>query len=544
MKSSISFASVLVFVILSTVLWPVPLSNAGGSTLLATTKTDTLADLALSPWPHFLHDLGRTSRSPYIGPDHPVLKWHYSHPTGLGAPVAIGPDGTVYASQDVEGKLYAIAPGGSLKWTFLIPHPTILFTPPALGPDGTIYIGDPSYSQGHLYALNPDGSQKWSHFTNGIRATPGFGADGTVYIASTSAVLYALDPVDGSEKWVYKGNRWAENYASPAIGNDSTIYIPSPHEWTLDAINPDGTNKWSRDTDVTGDHRYIPEDSPVIADDGTIYIRGASTPWGVGGWLHAFTPDGVLKWEYNLWTRYGSSPALGHDGTIYIVTWPTKLHALTPNGELKWTHEFTNSPQVEWAPIPVVDGNDTIYLPTPDGKLYAINPDGTEKWAYQVSTTGGVGQPIIDADGTLLVGGAGGLYAIGESNSPPDCSVAMPSVSKIWPPNHKFVPVEVAGVSDPDGNSISITINSIFQDEPVNGNGDGNTSPDGQGVGTATAQVQAERDGGGNGRVYHISFTADDGNGGSCSGEVLVGVPHDKKDTPIDDGPLYDSTVP
>jgi hypothetical protein len=43
--------------------------------------------------------------------------------------------------------------------------------------------------------------------------------------------------------------------------------------------------------------------------------------------------------------------------------------------------------------------------------------------------------------------------------------------------------------------------------------------------------------------VYHISFTADDGHGGFCSDEVLVGVPHDKKATPVDDGALFDSTV-
>ena len=50
---------------------------------------------------------------------------------------------------------------------------------------------------------------------------------------------------------------------------------------------------------------------------------------------------------------------------------------------------------------------------------------------------------------------------------------------------------------------------------------------------------------GGNGRVYRISFTADDGNGGSCTGEVLVSVPKSqgKKGAAVDDGPLFDSTV-
>ena len=50
----------------------------------------------------------------------------------------------------------------------------------------------------------------------------------------------------------------------------------------------------------------------------------------------------------------------------------------------------------------------------------------------------------------------------------------------------------------------------------------------------------------GNGRVYHIGFFADDGMGGSCSGEVYIGVPHDQRQgsIPVDDGPLYNSTIP
>ncbi len=46
--------------------------------------------------------------------------------------------------------------------------------------------------------------------------------------------------------------------------------------------------------------------------------------------------------------------------------------------------------------------------------------------------------------------------------------------------------------------------------------------------------------------MYAISFTAEDGKGGSCTNTVQVGVPHDrgKGAIPIDDGQNYDSTVP
>lgn len=130
-------------------------------------------------------------------------------------------------------------------------------------------------------------------------------------------------------------------------------------------------------------------------------------------------------------------------------------------------------------------------------------------------------------------------------NAPPDCSRATPSVSKLWSPDHKFVPISILGVTDPDGDPVSITINSIFQDEPVKEVGSGSTCPDATGVGTATAQVRAERSGTGDGRVYHISFTADDGRGGTCTGEVKVCVPHDqgKGNNCVDEGALFNSTV-
>jgi len=134
------------------------------------------------------------------------------------------------------------------------------------------------------------------------------------------------------------------------------------------------------------------------------------------------------------------------------------------------------------------------------------------------------------------------------SNRPPDCSSAYASVGTLWPPNHKFVPISVLGVTDPDGDAFVITIHSIFQDEPVDGVTDYEfTSPDGTGVGTTTASVRAERLGSpeapGDGRFYHIGFTASDSYGGTCTGSVKVTVPHDETHRPVDGGALYDSTL-
>lgn len=138
--------------------------------------------------------------------------------------------------------------------------------------------------------------------------------------------------------------------------------------------------------------------------------------------------------------------------------------------------------------------------------------------------------------------------AIFVPNRPPDCSEAYAEPACLWPPNHKFVDISVMGVTDPDGDPVTITITAITSDEATatdEGSGGAKHAPDADGVGTDTAAVRAERSGNGDGRVYMIHFVASDGRGGECSGSVIVKVPHDQsaKDCPaIDSGQNYDAT--
>jgi len=136
------------------------------------------------------------------------------------------------------------------------------------------------------------------------------------------------------------------------------------------------------------------------------------------------------------------------------------------------------------------------------------------------------------------------LSKTGGSHDSSVCKNAKPSDKSLWPPNHKLATVSIQGVTDSDNDPVTITIMGITQDEPVNGLGDGDTAPDGFGVGTGQAQIRQERSGTGNGRVYALQFRVSDDKGGSCTGKVTVGVPHNqgRGSTPIDDGQNYDST--
>lgn len=134
------------------------------------------------------------------------------------------------------------------------------------------------------------------------------------------------------------------------------------------------------------------------------------------------------------------------------------------------------------------------------------------------------------------------------AGSPPDVSQAYPSVACLWSPNHRFVPISILGITDPDGDDIVITITGVTSDEPTAtapGAGGGIHSPDASGVGTNTAHLRAERSGRGDGRVYVIHFVATDSSGLESAGSVEVRVPHDRRSRmchAIDSGQNYDAT--
>ena len=181
--------------------------------------------------------------------------------------------------------------------------------------------------------------------------------------------------------------------------------------------------------------------------------------------------------------------------------------------------------------------------------------------------SGATGSDVTDATGNAeftytdgsLLGGTDNIQAsIGalESNIvemnwippnvPPDVSGALPTSTCMWPPNHKFETVGIVGITDEDGDDLTITITGITSDEPTataKGVGGKDKGPDASIVGSDVA-LRIERMGGEDGRVYEISFDVSDGTV-TVSGSVRVGVPHDQGDDTcgVDSGQNYDATA-
>ena len=166
----------------------------------------------------------------------------WSCPLGVNdhclASPAIGADGTIYAATN-QGILYAVSPAGSIRWEFDIASAGFrgfLRSSPAVDADGAIYFGinygDPVSA---LFAINADGSLRWifepsdlppdvppDHFD--IYSSPAIGSDGTIYFGQEFGRVYALNPADGSIRWIVQ-TRSGITWSSPALAASGTLYI-------------------------------------------------------------------------------------------------------------------------------------------------------------------------------------------------------------------------------------------------------------------------------------------------------------------------------
>lgn len=313
--------------------------------------------------------------------------WRFRLNTYSISSLAIDADGTIYLGDD-SGTVYAVNPDGTEKWRFRTMSERIFTSGVTINADGTIYIGTTGTSGGNsfVYALNPDGTEKW-RFNAGwhVYGAPAIDDDGTIYFGSRDGNFYALNPQGqvlwrfpayyfpvppaighdgriyaamyaGSPNWLYcldrNGNEvwrtssgWA--FGGSAVAHDGYIY--SQNESTLMATSPDGATIWQSQA-LRG------YGGPCIGRDGTVYACGwesltALTPGGKVIWSvpirfdfdspivdaegtvyamrYAIRADGTIKWTLNEGMFHRSRPAMGPDGTLYVIGWDT-LYAIGP----------------------------------------------------------------------------------------------------------------------------------------------------------------------------------------------------------------------
>lgn len=250
---------------------------------------------------------------------------------------------------------------------------------------------------------------------------------------------------------------------------------------------------------------------------------------------------------------------------------PSLSHRKVGLGWLTWSHGYTGDVYA------TAGTSATLTLPANTVAFYLyVEPNIQSSANVTATSNGGVTSGAVNVNGnagakyfgfyatgsdtltsiTISVPAPALGFGIGEfgiaykvvpppTNRPPDCSKVKPDKLYLWPPNHQLVNVALGGLTDPDGDPTTLTINGVTQDEPTNGLGDGDAGPDAAtGASPSQVKLRAERSGKGNGRVYAISFTGADNRGGSCTGTVRVVVPQSSAKMPVDSGQNYNSFGP
>ena len=389
---------------------------------LFTIHPDFLHPEVPSKWKSLGGDFKRAGLSQNYGPQFGCVKWQFETEGAVSASVTVGAGDRVHIACE-DGRVYTLdIDDGSLLWSYDTNSP--LISAPTVGPRGSVYVGS---ENGKLYAIGIDGNLRWTHATDGlIYSSPAVSADDQVYVCSEDGKLYALAP-DGSELWEFEPNGTgaigSPIFASPAIAADGTVYIAGLRDPNLYAVDPNnGSVKWVCGFASAG----WPFASPVVAPDGTIYQVLMYDPN-----LYAIGPNtGSIIWSTDLadpcsgWFDSGyinrhryadslSEPALGPDGTIYVSLNDPYVRAVEPNGSIKWVTQLGMS---EGSTL-TVGSDGLIYAADSDGYLCVLDANGSEAARFQ--SDGWLIFPVVSADNTIIISDANSkVWAVGGDGCP------------------------------------------------------------------------------------------------------------------------------
>jgi cysteine-rich repeat protein len=380
---------------------------------------------------------------------------------------------------------------------------------------------------------------------------------GATSVEATQAALLGLTPVVvDAATWGAMSTADFATYRALILGDPNCVTGTGP-------LAPAEANRPVWSPAVTGNiitigtdpvlHQAIPGAVNLI-NKSIAYAADAATTGAVIG-LSCYYFDAVAGTPVPVLDQFGSFSVVGQGGcpaASHIIAVHPALAGLTDADLSNWgcsTHEGFDSWPVDFLPLVI-----STDVPSP-----FVAPDGTSGAPYIMARGEDLapilcGNGVLDGaeqcdDGNVISGDGCSAQCLIEEpvNDPPVCDGASADPMQLWPPNHKLGNVGIAGVTDPDGDDVSLTITTVTQDEPVKVN-KGDKSPDAVINPDSTVGVRVERSAKGDGRVYRIGFMADDGNGGTCEGVVRTCVPHDQGqgNDCVDggDSDSYDSLLP
>ncbi|MEF2246868.1 outer membrane protein assembly factor BamB family protein [Paenibacillus sp. IITD108] len=127
--------------------------------------------------------------------------------------------------------------------------------------------------------------------------------------------------------------------------------------------------------------------------------------WPVGNHVSA---DQSMRYVIETWGNSVDGaviapPAIGADGTTYILTGKGKLYAFNQLGKERWRAEVAPA-RADWVRQTgqVTVGRDGVIYVGSGGNLYAFNNDGTQKWMYETHLDG-FSKIVVQHNGLIYV---------------------------------------------------------------------------------------------------------------------------------------------
>ena len=271
---------------------------------------------------------------------------------------------------------------------------------------------------------------------SGYSAQAAVAADGKVFVAD-----YGLAPKKGAicayaptGESLWKAQVYGNMYGSPTIAADGTIYVvgnsldtPNVKECFLHAFTPDGGLKWSAKMFYDDEFSTFPcttSGAPLAVSGGVVYAAAHR--------LQAFSKTGATLWTLpDLQTD--AAPAIGADGSIYVsrqaglaflvtkvtgagtAAWTATAFDATPGGGCSYY-----GPNLEGVTVSLLGGERVLVgTPCSSATLAALTPSGQQAWATPLSqmpsAQAGMSPPAVGPGGNAVVSSYG--YTQWESES-------------------------------------------------------------------------------------------------------------------------------
>lgn len=143
---------------------------------------------------------------------------------------------------------------------------------------------------------------------------------------------------------------------------------------------------------------------PVVGPDGTLYAASADR------YLYALSPEGRMRWRYDLVTRPVGWQVVSSTGSIHVGRRWGRILTLSSDGRRQW--EFQADTDELMAPVSLPHGQ--LVVAEQMGRLTLLSPRGVVLWKLSFGTIFSA-DPVLDANGLLWVAMVDGTLAVIDS---------------------------------------------------------------------------------------------------------------------------------